>query len=62
LETKKLYFKISDTEFVNTMFDRALEKFRIDRLSVAEGRDSVEKHVSQAEVNRMMKLIINSMI
>ena len=59
LETIKLYFMVSDTEVVNTMFNRALEKFRIDGLNVAEGRDSAEKHVYQAEVNRMMKLIIN---
>ena len=59
MEAIKLYFMVSDTEVVNTMFDRALEKFRIDGLNVAEGRDSAEKHVYQAEVNRMMKLIIN---
>ena len=54
-------FKISDTELANTVFDRPLEMLRINGLSVAEGRDSAEKHVFQAEVNRMMKLIINSL-
>ena len=47
---------ISDTELANTVFDRPLEKLRINGLSVAEGRESAEKHVFQAEVNRMMKL------
>ena len=56
LETIKPYFMIPDTELVNPMFDRPLEKFRIDGLSAAGGRDSAGKHVFQAEVNsRMMK-------
>jgi len=44
--------------------DREAEAIKIDGLSVAEMklmRDSAEKHVFQAEVNRMMKLIINSL-
>merc|ERR1712106_855930 len=32
LETIKMYFMISDTEMVNTMFDRALEKYRTETL------------------------------
>jgi len=27
-----MYFMISDTEMVNTMFDRALEKYRTENL------------------------------
>jgi len=44
--------------------DREAEAIKIDGLSVAEMklmRESAEKHVFQAEVNRMMKLIINSL-
>ena len=43
--------------------DREAEAIKLDGLSVAEVkqlRDSAEKHAFQAEVNRMMKLIINS--
>ncbi|KAI1733124.1 hsp90 protein [Ditylenchus destructor] len=43
---------------------REEESIKIDGLSVAEVkklRDSAEKHEFQAEVNRMMKLIINSL-
>ena len=40
LETIKQYFLISDTKLANTVFDRPLEKLRINGLSVAEGRDS----------------------
>ena len=40
LETIKRCFMISDTELANTVFDRPLEKLRINGLSVAEGRDS----------------------
>jgi len=50
----------TDTETV----DREAEAIKIDGLSVAEikqMRDSAEKHAFQAEVNRMMKLIINSL-
>merc|ERR1711990_71427 len=50
----------TDTENV----DREAEAIKIDGLSVAEikqMRDSAEKHAFQAEVNRMMKLIINSL-
>jgi len=50
----------TDTETV----DREAEAIKIDGLSVAEMklmRESAEKHVFQAEVNRMMKLIINSL-
>jgi len=50
----------TDTETV----DREAEAIKIDGLSVAEVkqmRDSAEKHAFQAEVNRMMKLIINSL-
>jgi len=32
LETTKLYFQISDTELLSTMFDRALEKFKSETL------------------------------
>ena len=50
----------TDTETV----DREAEAIKIDGLSVAEVkqmRDSAEKHAFQAEVNRMMKLVINSL-
>ena len=50
----------TDTDTV----DREAEAIKIDGLSVAEikqMRDSAEKHAFQAEVNRMMKLIINSL-
>ncbi len=43
---------------------REEEAIKLDGLSVAEMRglrDKAEKHVFQAEVNRMMKLIINSL-
>merc|ERR1712079_589487 len=43
---------------------REEEAIKIDGMSVAEMklmRESAEKHVFQAEVNRMMKLIINSL-
>merc|ERR1712079_211317 len=43
---------------------REEEAIKLDGLSVAEMklmRESAEKHVFQAEVNRMMKLIINSL-
>ena len=61
LETIKPYFMIPDIELVNPMFDRLLDKFRINGLSAAGGRDSAGKHVFQAEVNRMTKLINNSL-
>merc|ERR1712117_506462 len=44
--------------------DREAEAIKLDGMSVAEMklmRESSEKHVFQAEVNRMMKLIINSL-
>jgi len=44
--------------------DREEEAIKLDGLSVAEMktlRDTAEKHAFQAEVNRMMKLIINSL-
>jgi len=50
----------TDSEVV----DREGEAIKLDGLSVAEMkvmRDSAEKHEFQAEVNRMMKLIINSL-
>ena len=50
----------TDTETV----DREAEAIKLDGLSVVEVnqlRDSAEKHTFQAEVNRMMKLIINSL-
>merc|ERR1719300_1493851 len=50
----------TDTETV----DREAEAIKLDGLSVAEMkqlRDKSEKHAFQAEVNRMMKLIINSL-
>lgn len=43
---------------------REEEAIKLDGLSVAqmkELRDKAEKHVFQAEVDRMMKLIINSL-
>merc|ERR1712241_281621 len=46
------------------MGDREAEAIKLDGLSVAEEkqlRDSAEKHAFQAEVSRMMKLIINSL-
>ena len=50
----------TDTDTV----DREAEAIKLDGLSVAEVkllRDSAEKHAFQAEVNRMMKLVINSL-
>jgi len=50
----------TDSEVV----DREGEAIKLDGLSVAEikqMRESAEKHAFQAEVNRMMKLIINSL-
>jgi len=50
----------TDSEVV----DREEEAIKLDGMSVAEMklmRESAEKHVFQAEVNRMMKLIINSL-
>jgi heat shock protein beta len=50
----------TDSEVVN----REEEAIKLDGMSVAEMklmRDSSEKHAFQAEVNRMMKLIINSL-
>jgi len=50
----------TDTDTV----DREAEAIKLDGLSVSEVkqlRDSAEKHAFQAEVNRMMKLIINSL-
>merc|ERR1711988_98416 len=50
----------TDTETV----DREAEAIKLDGLSIAELkelRDKSEKHAFQAEVNRMMKLIINSL-
>merc|ERR1711971_658879 len=50
----------TDTDTV----DREAEAIKIDGLSVAEMkqvREKAEKHQFQAEVNRMMKLIINSL-
>jgi len=50
----------TDSEVV----DREEEAIKLDGLSVAEMkqlRDKAEKHAFQAEVNRMMKLIINSL-
>merc|ERR1712045_771545 len=50
----------TDTETVG----REAEAIKLDGLSVAEVkqlRDSAEKHAFQAEVSRMMKLIINSL-
>ena len=48
----------------DTKVDREAEAIKLDGLSVSEVkqlRDSAEKHAFQAEVNRMMKLIINSL-
>lgn len=45
-------------------FLREEEAIKLDGLNVAqmkELREKAEKHVFQAEVNRMMKLIINSL-
>lgn len=46
------------------VFFREEEAIKLDGLNVAqmkELRDKAEKHVFQAEVDRMMKLIINSL-
>ena len=46
------------------MVEREEEAIKLDGLSVAEiknMRERAEKHAFQAEVNRMMKLIINSL-
>ena len=48
----------------DTKVDRETEAIKLDGLSVSEVkqlRDSAEKHAFQAEVNRMMKLVINSL-
>lgn len=48
----------------NFFFLREEEAIKLDGLNVAqmkELREKAEKHVFQAEVNRMMKLIINSL-
>lgn len=48
----------------SVQFFREEEAIKLDGLSVAqmkELRDKAEKHTFQAEVNRMMKLIINSL-
>ena len=47
----------------DTKVDREAEAIKLDGLSVSEVkqlRDSAEKHAFQAEVNRMMKLVITS--
>lgn len=52
------------TEFMNFNVFREEEAIKLDGLNVAqmkELRDKAEKHQFQAEVNRMMKLIINSL-
>lgn len=49
---------------MNILYFREEEAIKLDGLSVAqmkELRDKAEKHAFQAEVNRMMKLIINSL-
>ena len=49
---------------VISLFSREEEAIKLDGLNVAqmkELRDKAEKHVFQAEVDRMMKLIINSL-
>lgn len=49
---------------LDTIFYREEEAIKLDGLSVAqmkELRDQSEKHEFQAEVDRMMKLIINSL-
>lgn len=47
-----------------TLYCREEEAIKLDGLNVAqmkELRDKAEKHAFQAEVDRMMKLIINSL-
>ena len=54
----------ADREGSRTDTDTVAEAIKLDGLSVAEVkqlRDSAEKHAFQAEVNRMVKLIINSL-
>ena len=53
-----------EKEFSLCLPHREEEAIKLDGLSVSEMkqlRDSAEKFVFQAEVNRMMKLIINSL-
>lgn len=55
-----LIFSVTDDEVVK----REEEAIKLDGLNVAqikEMRDKAEKFTFQAEVNRMMKLIINSL-
>jgi len=50
--------------FLVQVVEREEEAIKLDGLSVAEMkhmRERAEKHAFQAEVNRMMKLIINSL-
>ena len=55
---------VSATCFNTCHHHRCAQAIKIDGLSVAESkilREQAEKHEFQAEVSRMMKLIINSL-
>lgn len=62
-----IYNGLEVTELISmfTVYDcREEEAIKLDGMSVAqlkEMRDTAEKHTFQAEVDRMMKLIINSL-
>jgi len=60
LETIKMYFMISDTEMVNTMFDRAMEKFRTETLqftrdAVLDLLRSMLSHIDESRITVLYK-------
>jgi len=60
LETIKLYFMISDTDLINTMFDRALEKFRTETLqftkdAVLDLLRSMLPHIEESRISVLYK-------
>merc|ERR1719369_60092 len=60
LETIKMYFMISDTEMVNTMFDRAMEKFRTESLqftrdAVLDLLRSMLSHIDESRITVLYK-------
>ena len=64
LKKKQLINQLFNFRTDDEVVKREEEAIRIDGLSVAEMkqvREKAEKHQFQAEVNRMMKLIINSL-
>jgi len=60
LETIKMYFMISDTELVNTMFDRAMEKFKTETLqftrdAVLDLLRSMLPHIEESRISVLYK-------